>query len=480
MRHKLRKYVFFYINGTPYKISGFQAFMNLSRFLREVLLKSGTKVVCEEGDCGSCTVLVGEPDKNANTLNYKMINSCIAPVYSLDGMHIITIEGLSDAKELTEVQEKIACHGGSQCGYCTPGIVMALTALNENKVHYKNEAIKSYLTGNLCRCTGYLPIIESGLAVDAAKMKPINEIYANPQLILDLKETQAEPILLEHNPITYFAPTSLTQALKYKAAHNDVSVVSGFTDIGVEQNKKDILRTKLLSLHRIKGLKKHKQVGDFYSAGPKTTISDIETEYRKIFPDFCRYLNIFASPQIKNRATLIGNIANGSPISDTLPFLYILDAELEITSLKGKRSAKVKDVFKGYRQLDLENDEAITAVKFPKKFEHKKFFLYKISKRRDLDIATVTAAFFLSLNKNSNIILDLRVAFGGIGPMIMRFEDLEHEAKGCEFNNEFIEGIINKVLTRITPISDVRGSREFRERLVINLLKKFFIEASPI
>src|SRR5438132_6705015 len=346
----MRDYVLIYVNGKRYEIRDETAFSSLSDFLRSDLGLVGTKVVCAEGDCGACTVLVGRPD--GNDLRYETVDSCIQFLYQLDCKHVVTVEGLTQNGALHAVQQALVEHHGSQCGFCTPGFVMALAGLFEEKPATDPERLRLALTGNLCRCTGYLPILEAGLALDPKTMVTLAEQYSSGAIVQDLHQHALEPVFIAGRR-TFFSPRHLQAALDFKACHPEAMIVSGGTELGVLRNKKGLDPPALLSLTSVPGLSEITCADDTVIIGANVTWTQIEAYMKQAVPEFHKIIIRFGSPQIRNVATLIANIAHGSPIADSLPFLLITDAELELVCQGGSRRVRINDFYTGYKTTSL-------------------------------------------------------------------------------------------------------------------------------
>lgn len=465
--------IFFYLNGQARTVRPHEAFLTLAQYLRQNAGATGTKIVCEEGDCGSCTVLVGRPDGDA--LRYAPLNSCIQFVYHANGTHIVTVEGLAPEGALHPVQEAmIACHG-AQCGYCTPGFVVAMCALAEQKKDVSEKDVKDALTGNLCRCTGYTPIIKAAMSVDQNSLVPMSERYPDRQIAAALTEHLLAPVDIESSGRRIVAPDSIAEAVRFKSDHPDVVIVQGATDIGVQHNKRHLRPEVSMNLSRIAELQQMTVEGSVLSVGAAVTLARIEAFMRERVPEFFAILWLFGAPQIKNAGTLAGNLANASPIADSIPFLYVMEASIEVIGLSGVRRIPLESFYLGYKKLDLAADEIITRILIPLP-DAEILKLYKVSKRKNLDISTVTAAFRLSTKEGA--IDKAHVAVGGVGPTVLRLRKVEEFLHGRPWSLETMLQAGEIARSQITPLSDVRGSAEFRLQLIGNLFERFFLDTS--
>ncbi len=458
----MRDHVVFYVNGAPRKVGGRAAFQSLSRYLRYDERATGTKIVCEEGDCGACTVLIGR--REDGVLRYRPINSCIQFLFQLDCAHVVTVEGLS-RDGLTPVQDAmVRCHG-AQCGYCTPGFIMAMHAM------YETPGVpdpRAALTGNLCRCTGYEPIIKAAREV---KNEPrIEDLYPSGPILHALAGHETEAVRID----TFFKPATLQDAVEFKTQHPKCVIVQGATDFGVWCNKRGFEPEAVLSLDAVEGLGDLAILDGQLSVGGRVTLAQLEAFVADKVPELAKILDRFGSPQIKNAGTLAGNIANASPIADTLPFLYVTDAELELTGHKGMRRMPIASFYRGYKTLDLEPDEIITRIRIPLPAAGQTLRLYKVSKRSHLDISSFTAA--MLMRRAGDRIEQIRIAYGGVGPVVLRLPRTESFLTGKPFSLDALDEAGQIAKEEITPISDVRGSREFRLQLAGNILRKFYYD----
>lgn len=468
-----RNYILFYINGKKTKVSGENVFQQLSDFLRYEKQLVGTKVVCAEGDCGSCTVVQGKLEKDKIT--YKTITSCIKYIYDLDCTHIITVEGLKSNGCMNPIQDSMIKNHGAQCGFCTPGFIVSMTSMLQEKSDLTLSEVKAGLSGNLCRCTGYDSIVKSCFDVSKDDLKTFDELYNSNEIIEELKKVKQIPIVIETEDKTFFGPKDLYDATEFKKEHLDgLSIISGGTDIGLQFNKGIRTPKLIMSTQGIESLKEIKIEKDKLFVGSRVTLSELEEFTKDLYPDFYKMLTVFGSKQIRNSGTLAGNIANASPIGDTLPFLYVMNAEIELSGSNGLRNVNIRNFYKGYKILDLKPDEIITKIIIPLLKENEILKIYKISKRKDLDISTFTAGFLMT--KNNNKIESINIAFGGVGPVVIEMSKTEEFLLNKEFTIENIKEASKVAKSEIAPISDVRGSKEFRLQLAENIMKKFYFD----
>ncbi|HVT02003.1 MAG TPA: xanthine dehydrogenase small subunit [Thermoanaerobaculia bacterium] len=467
--------IFFYVNGKAVTASGQDAFETVANFLRYRLSATGTKLVCEEGDCGACSVLIGRLNA-AGGIEYQAVNSCIQFVYQIAGTHIITVEGLRRGKDLHPVQEAmVKCHG-AQCGFCTPGFVVTMSGMYETEGEMTEKRVRDALTGNLCRCTGYEPIIKAAMSIDPAAVGTLNDLYPPAEIVKALTDYRSKSIRVESGGRTFFAPTTVDEALRFKAENPSTVIVQGATDLGVMRNKRGYEPPFVMNLSRVAELGELTVRDNDLHVGATVTLSRLEPIMRERVPEFFEILVLFGAPQIKNAGTLAGNVANASPIADTLPFLYVMGARVELTSTAGSRLVDISSFYLGYKKLDLHPDEIITKIiiPLPRSGSDEILKLYKVSKRKNLDISTMTAAFRMQL---SGSVMDrVTIALGGVAPTIVRLRKTEEFLTGRQMDRETLRQAGRIARDEISPISDVRGSAEFRSQLTENIFSKFYFE----
>lgn len=468
----MRDYLHFFVNGKEQHIHGSAAFQTLSNFLRCQLGITGTKVVCEEGDCGACSVLVGRFADNK--MHYQPINSCIQLLYQLDLTHIITVEGLKNDGELNPVQDAmVECHG-TQCGYCTPGFVVTMCEYFDRSKSPCSQGLKDALTGNLCRCTGYEPIIKAGMHVDLNSIVPLSELYPPAEMMASFAKEKQESVFIENGTHQVFIPATIADAVKFKSEAPDAVIIAGGTDICVFMNKRAYSPSTLMSFCNLSELNSISLENESIKVGATATLAQLEEFVKTRVPEFHDLLWVFGSPQIRNAGTLAGNIANASPIADTPPFLFVMDAVLNLEGSKGTRSVRINDFYKGYKKFDMQTDEFIASITIPLPKAGELVRLYKVSRRKHLDISTNTAAFRLKLS--SNKIDSITIAYGGVAPVILRLPKTEAFLTGKALELSLFEEAAEIAVSEISPISDVRGSKEFRLQLAKNLLSKLYYE----
>lgn len=469
----------FYLNGERCEVENHGLTEMLSQFLREKRGMTGTKVVCAEGDCGACTVLMLRPQmKGRDAEIFLPINSCLMPVANLHGTHILSIEALSLNSSLHPAQKAIVETHGTQCGYCTPGFVMALAGLCEEKIHRCEKEIdstetKNAFTGNLCRCTGYQSLVEAGAAVNFKELKSLKEKFHSKEIETELADLATQGLKIENPSFTYFAPSSLKEALEYLREHDDVKLIANGTDLGVVYNKRMMQLPHLLSLHLLSDCYEISEDKEIVTVGARVSLNSFRHFLKEKVPEYARYLDLFASPQIKNNATLIGNIANASPIGDNAPVLLALEATVIASSVSGDREIPLSEFFLGYRKTALQKNELISAIKFPLPKKEKLKFL-KTSIRKDLDISTVNMAF--KCEHDGKKLKRVLIAAGGIAATPIRLKKTEDFLSGSTIDSKSLVQALSLAQAEFQPLSDVRGTEAYRRMVVKNYMRRFFQE----
>ena len=470
----MRNHILIYINGRRQEVHGADVFRSLSDYLRYQRRLVGTKVVCAEGDCGSCTVFVGR--LSGGRILYRTVTSCIQFMYQLDGAHIITIEGLKHHGRLNPVQEAMVRCQGTQCGFCTPGFVVSLHALLQENRQPSEQEVRTALVGNLCRCTGYQPILQAALWAAEQPLPPLESWYTPQEMIDDFATSANESVLAEDDGRTFFKPSTLAEAVQFRSENPHCTIFAGGTDLGVQINKgvRDV--TSVLAINALPELQGVVQENKAIVAGAAATIAEFERVAERALPELGNLLHYFGSAQIRSAATVGGNIANASPIGDSMPAMYVLNAEIELAGIAGTRRVNMNDFYTGYKTTVMRSDELIGRVIIPLPRESEILRLYKVSRRKDLDISAFTAAIWMRMSGST--IAAIRIAYGGVGPNILRLNRTEAFLTGQPLSDKTMIDAGAIAEQEIAPISDVRGSAEYRRQLGRNILRKMCMQVA--
>ncbi|HEX4112165.1 MAG TPA: xanthine dehydrogenase small subunit [Stellaceae bacterium] len=444
------------------------------QWLRESERRCGTKEGCAEGDCGACTVAIGERDGDG--VRYRAINSCIQFVPTLDGKELVTVESLKLKGKLHPVQRAmVECHG-SQCGFCTPGFVMSLFTLYHRDKNPSRETIDDALAGNLCRCTGYRPIIDAARRMSQLGAKDQFDARAATTAAQLKSIARADTLAIELGGQRYFAPTSIWDFAALYERYSDAVLLGGGTDVGLWVTKLHrrldtlIYTGDVAELHRL-------AVGDgFIEIGGGVPFSDASAALAADYPDFGEMLRRFASVQVRNAGTIGGNVGNASPIGDTPPVLLALGATLVLQRGAATRELPIDEFFLAYRKTALRPGEFIAAIRVPRARPDLKFRAYKISKRFDQDISAVCGAFALRLEGGR--VAHIRIGFGGMAAVPKRAFHAEAALHGQVWNEANASAAMRAMERDFQPLTDMRASADYRLKVARNLLLKFFLETA--
>jgi xanthine dehydrogenase small subunit len=458
----------FVLNDRPIEERSLAPTTTLLRYLRDSAGLSGTKEGCAEGDCGACTVAVLEEDAGGRA-TWRAINSCLVLLPMVQGKRVVTVEGLAQDGGLHPAQEVLARALGSQCGYCTPGIVMSLFEASYRTDLDAPWKLDAQLCGNLCRCTGYRPIRDAArhVAGSCPQGRFLGALASPPRAQMGLSyQTPSQ---------RFFTPASLEELWQVLEAHPQARLVNGGTDLSLEVTKRFAEPPLLVSLEALAPLKVLRAGGEGLVVGAGVRLTDLEDFAARVSPPLERMLRYFGARQIKNRATVGGNLCTASPIGDLPPVLLALDARAVLLSRQGERTVALEDFFTGYRKTALREGEVLARVEVPPLPSRARALSYKVSKRRELDISTVAAAFCVELDGEGRV-ARARLAYGGMAATPARARATEAALVGQPWTQEALEAVVPLLAEDFRPLSDHRGSADYRLAVAQNLLRGFLLE----
>lgn len=447
--------------------------MTVLNYLRNQVNKTGTKEGCGSGDCGACTVVLGEVIDGQ--LHYRSVNSCLTFVSALHGKQLITVEDLQNSdRSLHPVQQAMVEFHGSQCGYCTPGFIMSMFALSKNKPAATKADVMESLAGNLCRCTGYRPIVDAALSL--ASNEPLMDQFTHfeQQIIAKLESIQAQPASLSFGKLTAYSPRSVNELAQLYVTNPKAKLVAGGTDLALEVTQFHREIETLISVNLVDDMKVCEQSDTNLHIGANVAISDAYQLLTQHYPDFGELLHRFASLQVRNQGTLGGNIANASPIGDAPPLLIALNAQIKLRRGQQTRIIPLEDYFISYKITAQQESEFIEQIIIPKPGTDETFRAYKLSKRIDDDISAVCGAFNLHIEDNK--VVNARIAFGGMAATPKRASHCENALIGQTWNEDTIQQAMQAINLDFEPLSDFRASKEYRSLTAANMLRRLFIE----
>ncbi len=468
----------FVLDGAIHTVDSVAPTRSVLNYLREDLGRTGTKEGCAEGDCGACTVVLGELE--GGRVRLKAVNACIQFVPTLDGKALFTVESVkrADGTLHPAQQAMVDCHG-SQCGFCTPGFVMSLWNVyvdHQRQGTRANEReLRTALSGNLCRCTGYRPILEAGERMFDLPKAAFDEAALARQLA-SIQRTKA--LSCTHGNARFHAPRTLAEATALRAGNPEATILAGCTDIGLWVNKQLRELPEIIYLGEVAELKVMGESAGALWIGAGVSLTDAYAAITKHYPEFREMWERFASVPIRNAGTLGGNIANGSPIGDSMPGLIALGARVVLRNRERSRTIPMEDLYLAYMKKSMQGDEIVEAVEVPLPRPGWQFRTYKLSKRYDSDISAVCAAF--AIRREGDRVAEARIAFGGMAATPKRAEVTEAALAGKPWNEATARAAMAALATDYAPLTDMRASADYRGATAQNLLYRFFLETRPV
>ena len=466
----IRREIRFVLNSETIAIETCSPSDTLLDYLRLKKRLTGTKEGCAEGDCGACTVLIGRIVNGV--LRYETVNACIRFLPSLDSCHVVTIEHLMRGDKLHPVQEAMVTHHGSQCGFCTPGIVMSLYALWMQNPRPTQSEAKRALQGNLCRCTGYAPIIRAAMAVSCDPERDVlrlerDSIGKRLAQLDDGRRVEGDGFSI---------PSDEDDLAVILGAVSNATVVAGSSDVGLWVTKQFRDISPAVFIGHLDGLRGIELSDDAMEIGALVSYSDLWPVFEKVLPQAIPYLSRIGGAQIRNMGTVGGNIANGSPIGDLPPLFIALGAIVYLRHEGGVRSLPLEQFFIAYGEQDLRAGEFVEKIHVPLPRADAILAVHKISKRKDEDISALTAVFYIGLEGEK--IASARVACGGMAGVPKRATHLEDELIGAAWSEDSLRDAAKALSSDFEPLSDARASAEYRMTVLKNLVVRTYVDAT--
>ncbi|AQS89763.1 xanthine dehydrogenase small subunit [Gluconobacter albidus] len=470
----MRQTVLFYLGEDLCTLRDLSPTLTLLDWLRD-RGRTGTKEGCNEGDCGACTVLVVRLEDGR--LNWRAVNACIQFVSMLDGAQVFTIEDLGTADAPHPVQTAMVEQHGSQCGFCTPGFVMSMAAYRKTEgAKADDQAIDDALAGNLCRCTGYAPIVRAmkqALAAGPDRFDAQVEAISDRLMVLQ----DGESVRLEGPEGTLSIPASADDLAEILMADPEATIVAGATDVGLWVTKGMRRLKHVVPIGRVPELRGLTRTPEGLRIGAAVTYQDARPAIAQLLPDAGEMVRRLGSTQVRNSATVCGNIANGSPIGDGPPMFIAANATLHLRRGTERRSIALEDYFIAYGKQDRQSGEFVEALTIPEPAPGAQFRAYKISKRFDQDISAVLGAFMIETDDQGRITV-VRLAYGGMAATPKRASGAEAALIGRVWDQDALEEARSAILEDFAPLTDMRASAWYRQTVAANLLTRFFEETT--
>jgi xanthine dehydrogenase small subunit len=448
--------------------------LTVLEYLRSDLRRTGTKEGCAEGDCGACTVVLGTPSGDGRRVDYRAVNSCIRFLATIDGQELVTVESLQAPDgALHPVQQAMVDQHASQCGFCTPGFVMSLFALYLRNAAPDRDEVLETLSGNLCRCTGYRPIIDAGLRMGAypAPAHWSRDAPQSRERLAALDSVTRKEALRVPGFLAPRTLAALAEALKQEPGS---LILAGGTDVGLLVTKQLRELPAIVYIGEVAELKHIQRESGRLVIGAAVSLSDAWRAIVEELPALAEAAQRFGSPPVRNSGTLCGNLANGSPIGDAAPILMALGAELELRCAASTRRIPLERFYLGYMRKDLAPGEFVVSVNIPLPSAHHRIASYKLSKRIDQDISAVCAAFVVGVEGGR--VSSARIAFGGLAAVVARAPAMEAALAGAPWNTATIEAAAACIARDFEPLTDFRAGAEYRLESAANLLRRFYLE----
>lgn len=473
---EVRRTVRFYLNGEPREVVPTSPTQTVLQYLREEAGLTGTKEGCSEGDCGACTVSEASLDA-AGELAFRSVNACIRFLPTLDGRAVWTVEAVAgDDGSLHPVQKAMVDHHGSQCGFCTPGFVMSMYTMYQNGLTKPERSqVLDYLSGNLCRCTGYRPIIDAALHMSDYPESRLDLTRIRDQL-LELRQSRTSGLQVQDVAQTYFAPTTADELAALYEKHPDAVLLAGGTDVGLWVTKQLRSLDTIIYIGDVTELASIQQNEEGLLIGANVLLNEGYEAIVKEYPEAVEMWKRFASMPIRNSGTLVGNLANGSPIGDSAPFLIAIQSRVVLRKGDKRRELPLEDLYVDYRKQSRLPGEFVEAVLVPRRAPNIHVATYKLSKRIDQDISAVCSAYAVQLEDGR--VVDARIAHGGMAATSRRAPRAEQALIGRDWSEATIAEAMRALDDDYQPLTDMRASSDYRLKGARNLLYRFYLETT--